>query len=53
VDYGEAGPRLEGFSAQHLIADKGHDSDAIVTEAENQRTQCLSSAQALQSTVSL
>ncbi len=27
---------IEGFSAQHLIADKGYDSDAIVAQAKAQ-----------------
>jgi transposase len=36
ADCSEAGALIEGFEAQHLIADKGYDSDAIVEQAVKQ-----------------
>ena len=31
---------IEGFEAEHLIADKGYDSDAVIEDAKNQGMQC-------------
>ena len=36
ADCTEALPLIEGLSAQHLLADKGYDSDAIVEQALSQ-----------------
>ena len=39
ADCSEAGRLIEGFTADHLIADKGYDSDAIVDQANRQAMQ--------------
>ena len=36
ADCAEASTLIEGLSAEHLIADKGYDSDAIVEQAQHQ-----------------
>lgn len=36
ADCSHAGELIEGFVAEHLIADKGYDSDAIVEQARRQ-----------------
>jgi transposase len=36
ADCSEAGALIDGFAAQHLIADKSYDSDAIVAQATGQ-----------------
>ena len=36
ADCTQAGRLIEGLTAEHLIADKGYDSDAIVEQAKNQ-----------------
>ena len=36
ADCTQAGRLIEGLKAEHLIADKGYDSDAIVEQAKNQ-----------------
>lgn len=36
ADCSLAGELIEGLAAEHLIADKGYDSDAIVEQAERQ-----------------
>ena|ERR1043166_2406423 len=36
ADCTEAGALIEGIRAEHLIADKGYDSDAIVAQARQQ-----------------
>jgi transposase len=39
ADRSEACRLIEGLSAEHLIADKGYDSDAIVQQAKSQGMQ--------------
>ena len=39
ADCSQAAALIEGFQAQHLIADKGYDSDAIVEQATKQAMQ--------------
>jgi transposase len=39
ADCTQAGKLIEGFAAEHLIADKGYDSDKIVAQAELQNMQ--------------
>ena len=36
TDCTQAGRLIEGLTAEHLIADKGYDSEAIVEQAKNQ-----------------
>jgi transposase len=36
ADGTQAGGLIEGITAEHLMADRGYDSDAIVPQAENQ-----------------
>ena len=36
ADCTQAGCLIEGITAEHLLADRGYDSDAIVQQAENQ-----------------
>lgn len=39
ADCAEAGSLIEGISAEHLIADKGYDSEAVVEQAKSQGMQ--------------
>jgi len=39
ADCAQANGLIEGLSAEHLIADKGYDSDAIVEQAKRQGMQ--------------
>ena len=39
ADCTQAGRLIEGLSAEHLIADKGYDSDAVVEQAARQGMQ--------------
>jgi len=39
ADCTQAGPLIDGMQAQHLIADKGYDSDRIVEQARAQGMQ--------------
>jgi len=39
ADCTEASALIEGFEAEHLLADKGYDSDAIVKQAREQGMQ--------------
>lgn len=39
ADCTQANALIEGISAEHLLADKGYDSDAIVEQAERQGMQ--------------
>ena len=39
ADCAEAASLIEGMTAEHLIADKGYDSDAIVEQAQRQGMQ--------------
>lgn len=39
ADCSEALPLIQGLSAEHLLADKGYDSDAIVEQAQQQGMQ--------------
>ena len=39
ADCAQASTLIEGLSAEHLIADKGYDSDAIVEQAQRQGMQ--------------
>ena len=39
ADCTQAGILIEGLSAEHLLADRGYDSDAIVEQATNQGMQ--------------
>jgi transposase len=39
ADCTQAGKLIEGFAAEHLIADKGYDSDKIVAQAALQNMQ--------------
>jgi len=39
VDCTQAGVLIEGITAEHLLADKGYDSDAIVEQAQRQGMQ--------------
>ena len=36
ADCAEAGRLIDGFKVNHLLADKGYDSDAIVAKAQDQ-----------------
>ena len=37
ADCTQAGRLIEGISAEHLLADRGYDTDAIVAQAEKQK----------------
>jgi transposase len=39
ADCTQAGTLIEGITAEHLLADKGYDSDAIVEQAQRQGMQ--------------
>jgi transposase len=39
ADCTQAGKLIEGFTAEHLIADRGYDSDEIVAQAARQNMQ--------------
>jgi transposase len=39
ADCAEAGPLIDGFRVDYLLADKGYDSDAIVAKAQSQGAQ--------------
>jgi transposase len=39
ADCTQAGPLIEGMTAEYLLADKGYDSDAIVKQAQQQGMQ--------------
>jgi transposase len=39
ADCTQAGTLIEGLTAEHLLADKGYDSDAIVEQAQRQGMQ--------------
>jgi transposase len=39
ADCTQAGKLIEGFAAEHLIADKGYDSDEIIAHAARQNMQ--------------
>jgi len=39
ADCSQAGALINGLKAEHLIADKGYDSDAIVHKAQEQNIQ--------------
>jgi len=39
ADCSQAGALIDGLKAEHLIADKGYDSDAIICKAQTQNMQ--------------
>ena len=39
ADYTQAGKLIEGLSAEHLLADRGYDSNAIIAQATQQGMQ--------------